>query len=129
MDQAHRCHRLVDQDPQPTLPLDNLSFLRRNLLSKDMGVIQGMPSSSMVSTAARPATNMAVLAEQEVIRQLGKAIRAVNTEVTKLSEIATMETTSSEADGVATTDIRSYSSSTSLVIVAPGTEMQAYASF
>jgi hypothetical protein len=129
MDQAHRCHRLVDQDPQLTLPLDNPSFLRHNLLSKDMGVIQGMPSSSMVSTAARPATNMAVLAEQVVIRQLGKVIRAVNTEVTKLSEIATMATTSSEVDGAATTDIRSHSSSTSLVVVALGTEMQAYASF
>lgn len=106
MDPAQLCPKPVDQDQQQILPLDQ-PFLPHNLSKAATEDTQLISSRVTDFTVARLAVNMLLLVEPEVIKQLDKVTRVVNTEDIRLSEATIMAIASSAVDGVATTDINS----------------------
>jgi len=106
MDLVHRFLKPVDQAQQPTLLPDRLS-LHHNPNKVDTAATQFTSNSNF--TTAKPAL-MGVLAELVVTKQLVKATKTANTEVTKDLEATTMAiTSSSAADGAATMEVIKYS--------------------
>lgn len=105
MDQAHRYHRLVDQDLQQTQYLVQF-FPHHNLNRVVMVDIRVMfRSKAKVSMGAKLGASTQALVELAVIKQLDKAIRVASMEDIKPSEAITiMAIASSAADGAATMD-------------------------